>query len=349
MNHDTVAHRWANDNYTSKGELNGPRMFAEQSSRAIYSHGRHFCIARKTGNPEVPILFTYRSYSDSTSKHISLVRRAISGETWKRVFFCHDPAGSPSTVLHYEWSALQMDSLPALVTLTRETATMKARIATRAAKGLPESATLTERLETLEGRTAEKQVEIRARALELERFARAFDVNVKRDCPSTYVIAKGFLKSADLMTLSDSLEKQAAKAAKAREKAQAAAQLKARADALEYLNDWKTDHTMRTPYYGREYPCYLRVKGGEVETSQGASVPVKHALRLYALASKCRDAGKVWESPPEKAFAVGHYTLTSISATGDVVIGCHSLTWDEMTRVYPACVAIQPVGPLVID
>lgn len=67
----------------------------------IYSYGSHFPIARHvTGaNGEPAILFTTRSYSVTTSGHISRVRRAIPPSA--RIFFVRNPGDS----LRYEIDA----------------------------------------------------------------------------------------------------------------------------------------------------------------------------------------------------------------------------------------------------
>jgi hypothetical protein len=68
---------------------------------------------------------------------------------------------------------------------------------------------------------------------------------------------------------------------------------------------------------------------------------------LATVASARRESGKAWTSPPEKTFHVGHYTLDSIDSTGNVVVGCHELPFDEMARVAPAAreaYTAQPVA-----
>src|SRR6185437_15270327 len=69
----TVAHHWAN----SVGqEAKASNLFFEEE--CIYSYGRHFLIARHVCNEEGEhaVLFTRRTYSKSTSAHITLVRQA---------------------------------------------------------------------------------------------------------------------------------------------------------------------------------------------------------------------------------------------------------------------------------
>jgi len=72
-----VAHIFANkqqDNATNSGRS----LFFEKDS--IYSYGRHFPIAKHVENNEgvKALLFTTRRYSNTTAKHIAVVRNATS-------------------------------------------------------------------------------------------------------------------------------------------------------------------------------------------------------------------------------------------------------------------------------
>lgn len=70
------------------------------------------------------------------------------------------------------------------------------------------------------------------------------------------------------------------------------------------------------------YPnIYLRVKNNEVETSKGAKVPLKEAHLLY----KMIEAGK-----DIKGHQIGHYTVIGINGT--LKIGCHDITREEIKR-----------------
>jgi hypothetical protein len=69
-NHDEVAHFWANK-VQSNGQ--GSNMFFKDD--IIYSYGYHFPIAKHINNDL--ILFTTKGYSVSTSKHLSIAKRAI--------------------------------------------------------------------------------------------------------------------------------------------------------------------------------------------------------------------------------------------------------------------------------
>lgn len=91
--------------------------------------------------------------------------------------------------------------------------------------------------------------------------------------------------------------------------------------------------------YGmRETLC--RVKGDQVQTSKGARVPLADALQLAALAAACRDKGKALDLAGR---AVGQYRGNSISATGDLTVGCHFIKWDAIAD----CLARYEAGKAV--
>lgn len=81
MNNTQLPHVWYNQERRSG---NASNMFFIDN--VIYSYGRHFPIAvLKDGL----VLFTTRNYSVSTSKHISLVHRAIPSDV--KIIYCAYP------------------------------------------------------------------------------------------------------------------------------------------------------------------------------------------------------------------------------------------------------------------
>lgn len=79
--------------------------------------------------------------------------------------------------------------------------------------------------------------------------------------------------------------------------------------------------------YPHDLPVACRVVGQEVQTSKGARVPLQGALQLVALAKQCRESGKGLDLA---GHAIGPYRGNSISATGDLTIGCHNITWEAI-------------------
>lgn len=84
-----VAHLWANQ-LQDEARNSGNFYF---NGNTIYSYGSHFPIAKHVKNTigESAILFTERSYSHTTSKHIAVVRQAVS---YKDLIYCYSPNNS---------------------------------------------------------------------------------------------------------------------------------------------------------------------------------------------------------------------------------------------------------------
>lgn len=85
---DEIAHLWAHQTQTEARNPHGNFYF---NDKTIYSYGSHFPIARHVTNDkgEAAILFTNRSYSSTTAKHIHIVRQAIPRGI--PVFYVHNP------------------------------------------------------------------------------------------------------------------------------------------------------------------------------------------------------------------------------------------------------------------
>ena len=77
------------------------------------------------------------------------------------------------------------------------------------------------------------------------------------------------------------------------------------------------------------------VSGGTLETSQGATVPLRHAFRVFQFAALCRAEAKGWKPGTwgPRHIRVGHFSLDSIAPSGDFVAGCHSIQWPEIERL----------------
>lgn len=85
----------------------------------------------------------------------------------------------------------------------------------------------------------------------------------------------------------------------------------------------------------------MRMVGDDVQTSQGARVAVRFVARALRLILPIIDAGRTWETPPDKTIRVGDFTLRSIDASGTVVVGCHSFSNAEVRRI---AVLLQAAG-----
>lgn len=81
-----TAHLFANQLQTESRTPNGSMYFYDKE---IFSYGSHFCIAKFVDNQT--LLFTERSYSNTTAKHISAVEYATNHIN---KIYCYNPKGS---------------------------------------------------------------------------------------------------------------------------------------------------------------------------------------------------------------------------------------------------------------
>lgn len=92
FNNSDLAHAYANQTQESGRNSNGSFYF---SGKTIYSYGGHFPIAKIVTNDNglECMLFTYRTYSNTTAKQIGIVRNAT--RQYKKIY-CHTPNGNHS-------------------------------------------------------------------------------------------------------------------------------------------------------------------------------------------------------------------------------------------------------------
>lgn len=75
-----------------------------------------------------------------------------------------------------------------------------------------------------------------------------------------------------------------------------------------------------------------RVVAGTLETSQGATVPLSHAVRAFGFVRSIREAGQAWEANG-RSIRVGHFTIDRVEPSGNFVAGCHRINWQEVERL----------------
>lgn len=74
------------------------------------------------------------------------------------------------------------------------------------------------------------------------------------------------------------------------------------------------------------------ITGGELQTSQGAAVPLTHALRAFQFLKAVKERGQAWQRNG-RTLRVGHFQVDRVEANGDFSAGCHAIRWAEVTRV----------------
>lgn len=164
-----------------------------------------------------------------------------------------------------------------------------------------------------------------------------------RDCVRYVANARPGLLSASakagLSALFDLAEKAHA-AAKARE---AAARFAREEEARE---SWLNGGPLRSSFRDIRGGAMIRASGverddagqivaGTLDTSQGASVPLVHALKAFAFVRRVVERGEDWRANGH-CIRVGHFRVDHISAQGDMTAGCHRINREEMERLAAA-------------
>lgn len=79
-----------------------------------------------------------------------------------------------------------------------------------------------------------------------------------------------------------------------------------------------------------DLPVVLRVKDQTIQTSHGAEIPLSAAPRLWKLICGVKKEGADFSYTNIR---LGHYTLNTIKSNGDIVVGCHNLSYEELHRM----------------
>jgi hypothetical protein len=277
-----------------EGKTSGRNFFFERN--VIYSYGYHFPIARILESGIV--LFTNRSYSNTTAKHISLVRYALNH---KDKIYVHNPNASVVDNL----IAFSKD-LKAKFDIIENT---RRRPHTRdAAKANVDHIIKTATAYCLAmDTTLDKQIKLLAKSVGAEHLIAASLFKKAMDA--------GYDHTKFLANLNKKLTAAQKKADKER-----------KIKAQEKLEKWLAGES-NTYYLDRQYtPLMLRKRVIDeettiVETTMGASVSFRAAKVLYDLIKSGRDI---------KGHVIDNYTVIGINGT--LKVGCHEIPTEEVKR-----------------
>ena len=339
---DEIAHLWAHQTQSDARNQQGNFYF---TGATIYSYGSHFPIAKHVTNKrgKKAILFTTRSYSNTTGGHIAAVRQAIpAGVTVFKVYSIQD------------WQAFKhAENLKAFADVAKD----KVETAKRSRKNgsselaaafglqqtaieygkffsvkfpkadwkfLPkgeELAELTKKLSEREARAkvlddaANARQWARWEAEQSARKAEADRWNASGICthtPKHDANEWGAVVSCDGQRDIDEWE----------------------AKSADIIAAWKAGDTCARLRNTYDLPVYLRVMGGEIETSKGARIPLAHAVRGLKFVRAVVGKGEDWVKNGH-TFHLGHYSLDRVEANGTVHAGCHVIGLDEIERIAP--------------
>lgn len=284
-------------------------------------------------------LISSRSYSATTnSKHLPVVRSAVHGV---HVFYVPDVGVSagraPSEISGpmsdpASWKKVHKTNLAYLV---GEYAALKAKLLRLQSWGWTDpgdaAASLMRALQPVRRyaelfKLREPKLPIDADSSEI--WARCERLTLERASPK---YAAKQAASAARREVADA--KKAAKRARENELALAASAVRIaawRAGEIDSLRYHDTD--------GR-VGAMLRVKGAEVQTSQGARVSVTDAKELLRQVQRVRRLGFAHTvTPTPDALKIGAFPVKRIETNGDITVGCHFIRWEEIERIAPQLV-----------
>jgi hypothetical protein len=283
-NHDACAHVWASQ--TQYEGRSGPMFFRDAS---IFSYGSHFEIARIVEHRGVKVaLFNRARYSNTTAKHQSAARRAVR----------HVPILYTSNIDKGVESAFK--EARELI-LTNAAAQLKAR--------------RPQQLHWIEDEVTEHNE--RCAKLKLKRLQFKLPKKLRKQIRDHVI--KRTLRNDELdAKKSERQKKQREQAERLRVEREAEDR---RLTPIE-LADWKAG-AERTARVTRVYPQSIRVRGGVVQTSGGAEVPLMEATQLLA---------RVEAGIAKEGDSVGSFTFNGVE-DGFALIGCHRISIEEAKQV----------------
>ena len=286
---DMVAHIWANQ---SQDEARNPQRNFYFRGDTIFSYRDSFPIARiiKRKGREC-VLITNDTYSNTTTRHCQLVRRAVRG---KPVFTVPDRTLQGGHAENLDWYKQQVENgVQALV------------------KGRDKMQYL---------------LELDRRIKEANDYCEFFGLKKRFVFPKNLNRLELERKGNEFNRGTDARRIASRAAAETRRR-----KCNDRWNQPENKDKWLAGESV---YYRNSYgePTLLRVKGEELQTSQGAEVPLDHAKRAFAFIAECR-ARNIEYQRNGHSIHVGHFVIDSIDAEGNIKAGCHKIAWSEIERI----------------
>ena len=106
------------------------------------------------------------------------------------------------------------------------------------------------------------------------------------------------------------------------------------AQQKQVIQDWVDGKRDDCPSgYGSDVygPIRLRIKGDELQTSMGATVPLDHAVKCFRILKQLRAKGETYVRNGHTVH-LGHFALDAFDGQ-TVRAGCHSVEWTEIERI----------------
>ena len=326
-----IAHLWAHKAQSSARNRQGNFYF---SGDTIYSYGAHFPIARivavaKGRNKGQELVYeTTRGYSNTTAGHKRAIYSAIrqwDAEANARMVLYKDRHGVEHS---YESKGAWLEAGRRIFSVTDPTADTN-QLINDWSNRITEAGTeiLDAPKGTRKATKARKFVEVAELVAAANDWAEYVGERYRWNMPA----------SLESLTEAMATERRKQDAKKRRENARleriaAARQKQYEADNAGKVAAWIAGDNVQFPWGIRE--CYLRIEGEELVTSQGARVPIDHALKALPLVRAVVARGERWERNGHQ-IRLGHYQIDSIEADGTVKAGCHVVPFSEIERIAP--------------
>lgn len=297
-----VAHLWANQSQEEARSGNGQFYF---SGDTIYSYGSHFPIAKHVigQGGRTGVLFTTCGYSNTTAKHITIVRRALRQELI-----------NGATVFNVDL----IKTWDGAIDHARNWKNYSKALADRIEEGKKARAYGVHACERARNTVAEAN-----------RYAEFFEL------PARMTLPEGFEVIEQRATEKAARHEAAQVEQRRRDRERAEHQrARERAQAIAALPRWQAGEDVYVNWYSLDHadPTFLRVKDDELQTSKGARVPLDHAIRTFKVIAQCRAQGREYVRNGH-TIHVGHFAVDRITPDGTLYAGCHVIQWAEIERI----------------
>jgi len=300
---EQVIHLWAHQSQPDARNPSGNVFF---DGPTIYSYGRHFPMARLHKNKRgVLVLLNDGHYSKTTGKHQGWVAGAVRHLDYMRV-----PEVNPGGKTDHDKNLAHFAGIMADSLVKAQRAMQRRTVA-----GYRSTASTAE--DHWQQYAAFFGIRRKAPKWPGEAWEAAAARAARIETPDPVRDAKRFkaLQAREAATLARFEAKREAWRAREQDHARAI---------------WRMTRAERNQWHA--LPCMLRVNGDELETSQGARIPLDHAPRLWKLIQAVRAAGRPYERNGHTEHA-GQFAIDGIDAAGNLRAGCHKIEYPELERM----------------
>lgn len=288
---DEVAHLWA---HGTQETARNPQHNLYFTGDTIYSYRDSYPIARRVSTKTgVVVLVQEDTYSNTTARHIHMVRQAVSHLETIDVAYVEDGRHKENL----KWFAEEIEKHGMSAARARESYSRDMKIS---------------RLER-----AVKEANLYCEVFGLKtRFESTTDIPTLKRQAKEKTLAELAKKALD--------ERKADKAA--RESIE-----KFRAGLpLSEIGSVSADTAKRIGVNGAL--LRLTGDRTEIETSKGVRIPVDHAKRGLRLIQTVRESGQEYQRNGH-TIHLGPYAVDRIDTEGNLTAGCHYVAWNEIERI----------------